>query len=157
MFFETDGSKFINMRHVASFEVRNLRSERHREMATVRFQMVNGETITDDVTEKSLRHIATSPEMVAASPGFNRLEYYHGSDGGSVLSSPIVAWQMDEFGNLSPVCVEHARYCDHVAVLYPDGRVIDQNNEELHDDLDAWKKARFEECEREAERLKKAA
>jgi hypothetical protein len=156
MFFETDGSKFVNMRHVASFEVNNLRTERHREMATVKFQMINGDTITDDVSERSLRHIATSPELVAAAPGFCRLEYYHCADGGSVLSSPVLAWQMDEFGNLAPVCVEHARYCDHVAVQYPDGRVIDSISEELHDDKDAWRKARFDECERMAKPVKAA-
>lgn len=156
MFFETDGSTFINMRHVASFEVNNLRSVRHRELATVRFKMVNGDTITDDVNSATLRYIATSPEMVAAAPGFSRLEYYHGADGGSVLSNPVIAWQMDEFGNLTPVCVEHARYCDHVAVQYPDGRVIDSVNEELHDDKGAWQKARFDECERIANQAKAA-
>lgn len=156
MFFETDGSTFINMRHVASFEVNNLRSVRHRELATVRFKMVNGDTITDDVNSATLRYIATSPEMVAAAPGFGRLEYYYDADGGSVLSSPVIAWQMDEFGNLAPVCVEHARHCDHVAVQYPDGRVIDSINEELHDDKEAWRKARFDECGRIAKTAKAA-
>jgi hypothetical protein len=83
-------------------------------------------------------------EIVKADPGFYHLEAVHDrEDGWSILyKRPIIAWRLktnvDGDVDAEPICTHcNLAYDDRVALLCPDGRVIDCTGSDL-DSVDSW-------------------
>jgi hypothetical protein len=63
--------------------------------------------------------------VVAAQPGFSVIVATFPNDGGVILKTPVVAWEI-EAGIALPVTPRASSLAAGYSILFPDGRVVDR-------------------------------